>query len=75
MSTRGRWVVKKPQILVNIVFVCPLIRNTRLNTSILTGKYPTNWKIAKVIPLRKIGDKNVLKNQTNFIIASSWHCS
>jgi hypothetical protein len=33
-----------------------------INTSILTGKYPTNWKTAKVIPLHKKGEKNLLKN-------------
>ena len=33
-----------------------------INTSILTGKFPTNWKIAKVTPLYKKGDKKVLKN-------------
>ena len=33
-----------------------------INTSILTRKFPTNWKIAKVTPLYKKGDKKVLKN-------------
>ena len=33
-----------------------------INSSILTGKYPTNWKIAKVIPLLKKGDKTEMKN-------------
>ena len=33
-----------------------------INSSILTAKFPTNWKIAKVIPLYKKGDKKVLKN-------------
>ena len=28
-----------------------------INTSILTGKFPTNWKIAKLIPLYQKGDK------------------
>ena len=33
-----------------------------INFSIVTGKYPTNWKLAKVIPLFKKGDKKLLKN-------------
>ena len=33
-----------------------------INSSIKTGKYPTNWKTAKVVPLHKTGDKQVLKN-------------
>ena len=33
-----------------------------INSSILTGKFPTNWKIAKVTPLYKKGDKKGLKN-------------
>ena len=33
-----------------------------INFSILTGKFPTNWKIAKVVPLHKKGDKKLLKN-------------
>ena len=33
-----------------------------INISIVTGNYPTNWKISKVIPLHKKGDKNFLKN-------------
>ena len=28
----------------------------------MTGKYPSNWKIAKVIALFKKGDKKTLKN-------------
>ena len=31
-----------------------------VNCSITTGKYPSNWKIAKVIALLKKGDKKVL---------------
>ena len=27
-----------------------------INFSILTGKYPSNWKIAKIVPLHKKGD-------------------
>jgi hypothetical protein len=30
--------------------------------SIVTGKYPTDWKISKVIPLHKKGDKKSIKN-------------
>ena len=33
-----------------------------INTSILTGEFPSKWKIAKVIPLHKKGDKKSLKN-------------
>ena len=33
-----------------------------INFSIVTGKHPTNWKISKVIPLHKKGDKRFLKN-------------
>lgn len=33
-----------------------------VNFSILTGKYPTNWKIAKIFPLHEKGDRNSLKN-------------
>ena len=40
------------------VLAAPLI----VNFSILTGKYPTNWKIAKIVPLHKKGDKKLLKN-------------
>ena len=33
-----------------------------INSSILTGKFPNNWKLAKVVPLHKKGDKKLLKN-------------
>ena len=33
-----------------------------INSSILSGKYPTNWKLAKVVPLYKKGDRKSLKN-------------
>ena len=33
-----------------------------INSSILQGKYPTNWKVAKVVPLHKKGDRKSLKN-------------
>jgi hypothetical protein len=33
-----------------------------VNYSIVTGKYPSKWKIAKVIALHKKGDKKTLKN-------------
>ena len=33
-----------------------------INFSILTGKFPNNWKLAKVVPLHKKGDKKLLKN-------------
>ena len=33
-----------------------------INTSILTGKFPSNWKISKVVPLHKKGDKKSMKN-------------
>ena len=42
------------------VLVVPL--TYMINHSILTGKFPTKWKIAKVIPLHKKGDKRELKN-------------
>ena len=42
------------------VLASPL--NYIINTSILTGKYPTNWKVAKVIPLHKKDDKKLMKN-------------
>ena len=32
-----------------------------VNSSILQGKYPTQWKEAKIIPLHKKGDKKSLK--------------
>ena len=35
-----------------------------INTSILEGKYPTKWKLPKVIPLHTKGDKKSLKNYT-----------
>ena len=41
-----------------------------INTSILTRKFPTNWKIAKVIPLYKKGDKKVLKNYRSVSLLS-----
>ena len=33
-----------------------------INTSILTGTFPQQWKEAKVCPLYKKGDKQELKN-------------
>ena len=42
------------------VLASPL--NYIINTSILTGKHPTNWKVAKVIPLHKKDDKKLMKN-------------
>ena len=33
-----------------------------VNSSITTGKYPSLWKIAKVIAVHKKGDKKILKN-------------
>ena len=33
-----------------------------INTSILTGKYPTDWKLAKIVPIHKKGEKSKLKN-------------
>ena len=33
-----------------------------VNSSISTGKYPSLWKIAKVFPMHKKGDKKILKN-------------
>ena len=42
------------------VLVVPLTHI--INSSIVTGKYPTQWKIAKVIPLHKKGDKKTMKN-------------
>jgi len=42
------------------VLVVPL--TYLVNCSIKTGKYPSNWKIAKVIAVHKKGDKKILKN-------------
>ena len=33
-----------------------------INHSIVTGKYPSNWKLSKIVPLHKKGDKKILKN-------------
>ena len=33
-----------------------------INNSILTGKYPTDWKLSKVLPLHKKGDESILGN-------------
>ena len=33
-----------------------------INFSIVTGKYPSNWKISKIVPLHQKGDKKLLKN-------------
>ena len=33
-----------------------------INTSIRTGKFPENWKIAKIVPLHKKGDRKEMKN-------------
>ena len=33
-----------------------------INTSIVSGVFPTNWKEAKVVPIHKKGDKRTLKN-------------
>ena len=42
------------------VLVAPL--TYIINFSILSGKYPSNWKIAKIVPLHKKGDKHLIKN-------------
>ena len=42
------------------VLVVPL--TYLVNCSIKTGKYLSNWKIAKVIAIHKKGDKKILKN-------------
>jgi hypothetical protein len=42
------------------VLVVPLTHI--INFSIVTGKYPTKWNIAKVIPLHKKGTHTVMKN-------------
>ena len=36
--------------------------NLIINTSINTGKYPTEWKTSKVIPLFKANDKDLVSN-------------
>ena len=41
-----------------------------VNTSILTGKFPTSWKISKVVPLHKKGDKVTLKNYSPVALLS-----
>ena len=33
-----------------------------INFSIVTGKYPSEWKLAKVIPLHKKGDEISIRN-------------
>ena len=42
------------------VLVVPL--TYMINFSIITGKYPTDWKVSKVIPLHKKGNKKFMKN-------------
>ena len=42
------------------VLVVPLTFN--INSSIVTGKFPSNWKVAKVVPLHKKGDRKALQN-------------
>ena len=46
--------------LASEVLVVPL--TYIINFSIVTGKFPSNWKISKVIPLFKKGDKKSFKN-------------
>ena len=41
-----------------------------INSSILTGKFPTNWKIAKVVPLSKKAEKKLMKNQRPVVLLS-----
>ena len=33
-----------------------------INSFIVTGKFPSNWKVAKVVPLNKKGDRKALQN-------------
>ena len=33
-----------------------------INSSILSGKFPTKWKVSKVVPLFKKGDRKCMKN-------------
>ena len=33
-----------------------------INSSILTGTFPSKWKVSKVVPLFKKGDRKLLKN-------------
>ena len=42
------------------VLVVPL--TYMINYSILTGNFPSNWKLSKIVPVLKKGDKKVMKN-------------
>ena len=33
-----------------------------INTSIATGKFPSRWKLSKIMPIFKKGDKKALEN-------------
>ena len=41
-----------------------------INTSIVSGVFPTNWKEAKVVPIHKKGNKRTLKNYRQVALLS-----
>ena len=54
------WYISEILKLGADVLVIPL--TYIINFSISTGKFPSNWKFAKVVPLYKKGDKKSMKN-------------
>ena len=50
------------RVLKDAFMAIPNVMSTFFNLSLLQGTYPNKWKIAKIVPLFKGGEKTLVKN-------------